>query len=250
MESELFYPEINAAIGSYNFNKGVEIECYSSKDSYFDWAKVRFTQPFTEKVAFSKKDKAMLELGYDGLFEEVFEGYVVNPMSEGNYQNEVILKDDMIFLEETYITNTFLDTTPQEILRFCLNKAGISEMKLSSKAYPRRKVVPIFKKNVIATIEELHSLWKIKEEFYFSKGVFYWGEKPTQEKTYEFEYGVNIISLDRPGGVWVLETVSAPFIKHSHKIKITHPKVSGEFEVKKVVFTTNESGFIRTNIYF
>ena len=250
MESELFYPEIGVNISSYGFNRGIEIECYSSKESYFDWAKVRFTEPFTEKVTFNKKDKAVLELGYDGLFEEVFQGYVVNPMSQGHYQNEVVLKDDMIFLEETAITNTFLDTTPQEIIKFCLSRAGIGEMKLSPTAYPSKKVVPIFKKNVIATIEEIHSLWKIKEEFYFSKGVFYWGEKPVQDKIYEFEYGVNIITLDRPGNVWVLETVSAPFIKHSQKISVRHPKVSGEFEVKKVVFTTNETGFIRTNIYF
>lgn len=247
---ELFYPEINVAIGSYNFQKGIEIEVYSSKDSYFDWAKTRFTQQFNEKITLNKKDKAVMELGYNGVFDEVFEGYVVSPLSEGSYTNEVILKDDMIHLEETYITNTFLDATPQEILRFCLNKAGISNMKISSKTYQKKKVVPIFKKNVISVIEEIHSIWKIKEEFYFSGGVFYWGEKPEQKKIYEFEYGINIISLERPGGVWELETVSTPFIKHSQKIIVRHPKISGEFETKKVVFTTNETGFIRTYIYF
>ena len=39
-------------------------------------------------------------------------------------------------------------------------------------------------------------------------------------------------------------------MKHSHRISVTHPKVSGEFEVKKVVFRTNETGFIRTYISF
>jgi hypothetical protein len=248
--SELFYPEINTRIGSYAFQKGIEIEVYSSKESYFDWAKVRFTQQFNEKVVLNKKDKALIELGYNGVFDEVFEGYVMNPVNEGSYSNEVILKDDMILLEETYITNTFLNATPQEILSFCLNKAGITNMKISTKTYPKKKVVPIYKKSVISVIEEIHSIWKIKEDFYFSGGVFYWGEKPEQSKIYEFEYGVNIISLDRLGGVWELETVSTPFIKHSQKIIIRHPKISGEFETKKVVFTTNETGFIRTYIYF
>ncbi|MBU5312215.1 hypothetical protein KQI38_09265 [Tissierella carlieri] len=248
--NELFYPEINVAIGSYNFQKGIEIEVYSSKDSYFDWAKTRFTQHFRENIIINKEDKAMIELGYDGVFDEAFEGYVINPISEGSYVNEVILKDDMIHLEKTYITNTFLDATPQEILRFCLNKAGVSDVKISSKTYQKKKVVPIFKKNVISVIEEIHSIWKIQEEFYFSRGVFYWGEKPEQNKIYEFEYGINIISLERPGRVWELETVSAPFIKHSQKIIVRHPKISGEFETKKIVFTTNETGFIRTYIYF
>lgn len=248
--SELFYPEISVNIGSYNFEKGIEIEAYSSKDSYFDWAKVRFTQQFNDKITLNKKDKAVIELGYDGVFDEVFEGYVVSPISEGSYSNEVILKDDMILLEETYITNTFLEATPQEILNFCLSKAGITKLKLSSKTFQKKKVIPIFKKNVISVIEEIHSIWKIKEEFFFSEGVFYWGEKPDQKKVYEFEYAVNIISLERPGGIWELETVSTPFIKHSQKIVVRHPKILGEFETKKVVFTTNETGFIRTYIYF
>ena len=69
-------------------------------------------------------------------------------------------------------------------------------------------------------------------------------------KVYSFEYGVNILTLDRVGGTWELETVAAPFIRHSHKINVEHPKISGEFEVKKVVTRTNDSGFIRTSIYF
>ena len=110
--------------------------------------------------------------------------------------------------------------------------------------------MPISKKNVIAVIKEVGTIWGIKNKFFFSGGVFYWGEKPEQEKIYNFEYGVNIITLDRPLGSWELETVSAPFVKHSHKINVTHPKVSGEFEVKKVVFRTNETGFVRTYINF
>lgn len=80
--------------------------------------------------------------------------------------------------------------------------------------------------------------------------AYYWDEKPEQKKVYTFEHGVNILNLRRAGGVWELETVSAPFIKHSHKINLIHPQVSGEVEVSKVVSKTNDSGFIRTYIYF
>ena len=249
-KSELFYPEISVNIGGYNFKKGIEIEAYSSKSSYFDWAKVRFTRQFNQKITLNKMDKSLIKLGYDGVLDDVFEGYVVNPINEGSSSNEVILKDEMIHLEETYITNTFLNATPQEILNFCLNKAGITKMRITSKTFQKRKTIPIFRKNVISVIEEIHAIWKIKEEFYCLEGVFYWGEKPEQTKVYEFEYAVNIISLERTGGVWELETVSAPFIKHSQRIIVRHPKISGEFETKKVVFTTNETGFIRTYIYF
>ena len=246
---ELFYPEINVKLGSYALDKGVEVEVYSSKSSYFDWAKIKFTKQFNEKLSINKKDAASIEMGYQGKLESVFEGYVTRPFNTTN-SNEIVLKDDMILLEETYINNTFLDATPQEILKFCLNKAGISKMKISTKAYQKKKTVPIFKKNVISVIEEIHSIWKIKENFYFLDKTFYWGEKPLQSKIYTLEYGVNIVKLDRANDMWELETLSVPFIKHSQKINVIHPRFTAEAETKKIVFTTNDAGFIRTQIYF
>ena len=45
---ELFYPQIAARAGPYTFDRGVEIEVYSAKTSYFDWAKIRFTEQYAE----------------------------------------------------------------------------------------------------------------------------------------------------------------------------------------------------------
>ena len=232
---ELFYPQIAARAGPYTFDKGIEIEVYSSKSSYFDWAKIRFTEQFQPKISLARKDPAAIELGYNNVFEEVFTGYVSKPYNGGGFTDEVTLKDEMLLLEETQINNTFLDTTPQEMIAYFLGKAGLSKMKLSSKGYPERKRLPIRQMNVIEAINAVHAAWNIKQPFFFSGGVFYWGEKPEQDKTYIFEYGVNIIALTRSGGSWELETVSAPFVRHSHKISVKHPKVSGEFEVSKVV---------------
>ena len=115
---------------------------------------------------------------------------------------------------------------------------------------PRRTMLPIRRQNAVQAIETVNAAWGLKLPFFFSDGVFYWGEKPEQEKVYTFQYGVNILRLERRGGVWDLETVSVPFVKHSHKINIIHPRVSGERVVSKVLFSTNDSGFIRTHIYF
>ena len=52
---ELFYPQISARAGPYTFDKGVEIEVYSSKPSYFDWAKIRCTEQCQPKIALKKK---------------------------------------------------------------------------------------------------------------------------------------------------------------------------------------------------
>ncbi|PWM25630.1 MAG: serine/arginine repetitive matrix protein 2 [Limosilactobacillus fermentum] len=248
--TELYYPQIEARVGSYSFDQGVEIEVFSSQDSYFDWAKVRFTEQYQPKISLNKKDQAVINLGYNNSFEEVFSGYVAQGYDGGGFANEVNLKDDMLLLEETTINNTFLNTTPQEMISYFLSQAGVTKMKLSAQGYPERKQVPIRKMNVIQAINAVHAAWGIRKKFFFFGGMFYWGERPEQKKVYAFEYGVNILGLTRAGGVWELETVSAPFVKHSHNINVIHPQVSGEFEVKKVVSTTNDSGFIRTKIYF
>jgi len=248
--TELFYPDINAEIGDYSFAKGIEINASSSKDSYFDWAKIRFTKQFKDEITIQAGDKAIIQLGYNGVFDDVFEGYVNKPYNNGGGLNEILLKDDMIWLENTLVNNTFLEVTPQEIIRFCLKEAGIANAVIDSSLYPEKLRVPISQKNAVSVINEVNSLWGLSNRFFFSSGIFYWGAAPAQGKIYEFEYGTNIIALNRIGSVWELETVSAPFIKHSQLISVSHPQIAGEFEVIKVVFTTSETGFIRTYIYF
>lgn len=181
--------------------------------------------------------------------EKEFSYYFKRP-TVPSYANEVALKDEMLLMEETIINDTFLDTTSQELISYFLAQAGLSKMKLSSKTYPTRKMLPIRRQTAVQAINAVNAAWGLRVPFFFSGGVFYWDEKPEQKKVYTFERGVNILNLRRAGGVWELETVSAPFIKHSHKINLIHPQVSGEVEVSKVVSKTNDSGFIRTYIYF
>lgn len=156
----------------------------------------------------------------------------------------------MLILEETVINDTFLDTTPQEMISFFLTKAGLSEMKLSSRAYPRRKMLPIRQQNAVQAINTVNAAWGIKVPFFFSGGVFYWDEKPEQEKVYTFEHGVNILGLNRVGGTWELETVSAPFVKHSHKIAVNPPASERRGRGSEGGLVHQRLGFIRTYIYF
>mgnify|MGYP000358625551 CR=1 FL=1 len=134
---ELYYPQISAQAGSYTFEEGVELEIYSSKSSYYDWAKIRFTSQFRPKLSLKKKDPATIQLGYDGTLEDVFTGFVSGNYDGGTYANEVALKDEMLLMEETIINDTFLDTTPQELISYFLAQAGLSKM--SSPARPTRR---------------------------------------------------------------------------------------------------------------
>lgn len=247
---ELFYPEIFVSIGDYIFRKGISIGIYSSKKSYFDWARISFTEQFQQKVSIQKSEFAKISLGYNNKFCEVFQGYVSSEYNTGLGTDDILLKDKMLALEQTDIKNTFVDATPQEIIAYSLKIAGVDEYKLDSKLYNPKKIFSVRKKNGIELINQVNADWNIDNNFFFKNGVFYWGEKDKQDLIYEFEYGINIISLTRISGMWQLETVSAPFIRHSETIKITHPKVSGYFEVIKVKFETNQLGFVRSTIYF
>lgn len=246
MQKELFYPQLRAQIGQYALTRGLAVEVYSAQDSYFDWVKVNLAEQYKGKIHLAKGARAVIELGYDNVFDQVFEGYI----NDATALSKIILKDEMALLEATSITQTFLDTTPQEIISFCLTKAGVTKAKLSTKAYPAKRVVSLSLKNVVEVIEAIHGIWGIREQFYFQDGAFYWGERPEQSQVYTFEYGVNIIALTRGTGAWELETVSAPFVKHSQIINVVHPQIAGAHEVRKVVFATNDAGFVRTRIYF
>ena len=247
---ELFYPGIGVQIGAYSIKKGIEIETCSDAESYFDWAKIRFTDPYQTQIGIAKGDEMSIYLGYSGIMEEVFTGYVSSPYNRAQGKNEILAKDEMQRLEGVTISETFLDVTPQEIVRYLLEGAGISNFQISQEVYQPKKVVPVAQKNGIQVLEEIRRLWQIQKRFYFSGGVFYWCTNPEQKQTYLFEYGSNIIRLERSMGSWELETVSMPFIHHSQTIKVIHPAYTGSALVKKVLFKTNDAGFIRTYITF
>ena len=49
--TELYYPQVTAHVGPYSFTQGIEVEIHSAKTSYFDWAKIRFTQQYKPKIS-------------------------------------------------------------------------------------------------------------------------------------------------------------------------------------------------------
>ena len=140
---ELFYPRITAQAGGYTFQQGIEIEVSSARDSRMDWAKIRFTDRFKPEISISRLEPATILLGYGGAFDEVFTGYVGSTYNAGSNADEIILKDPMLLLEGLTVNETFLDTTPQEVIRYILAQAGLTELKLTSTVYPARKRLSI-----------------------------------------------------------------------------------------------------------
>ena len=244
---ELLYPKAEVRIGSYILTNGFMIDVFSSKDSYYDWAKVTLIDKLINQFSANVGDEATIKLGYSDDLYTVFGGNVTK-----NNSKEIICKDKMLQLQKTKVTSTFLNVYPIELIKYGLNAAGITNYELSDKDYPKKDKFVVGNKNVIELIEQIHQVWKISEKFFFTpEEVFYWGtSRADDDKIYSFAYGQNIISVEKEGNYWHMTTVLVPFIRHSQKISIEHPKVSGEFEIQKIHYHTTTDGFFRTEIYF
>lgn len=247
---ELFSPEIRVAIGRYTFSRGIELELNSCEDTYYDWAKVRFVSPFEQKVTLAQRDPASVLLGYNGSFETVFVGYATCDFASGEIRNEVVLKDGMLLLESVQVNNTFMAVTPQEIVSYVANQAGVSSLVLDETPYQPMACLPVLRRNGIQAIRDLDAYWRTSTKFYFQGGALHWGKADAQDQIYQFEYAKNIIRMERSDGYWELQTVSVPFIRHSQIIRVTHPKISGDFKVHRVRVSSWGAGFIRTTLYF
>lgn len=238
----LFNPLIRIKLSSYELNGGTEAEITSSQKSYSDFAKIIITENLLKQMCLNKDDLVDVEIGYEGQYFNVFSGKIKNIES-----NIVNCNDDMAKLEKTYITNTFINCVPQEVINYCLNKAGITAKNISGDNFIVLPTLPIVKQNCVDILKLLNKYWKMDYKFYFKERMFYWGSKTTNEKIYNFKYKENIISLNYENG-WILETVASPFIRHSDIINIEHPKITGQMEVKKIKHKF-QNGYTRSLIY-
>lgn len=246
---ELFYPDLQVKIGDYIFTEGISLETYSDRNKPCDWGKIKFTGEYQPEITLAGLEDVTISLGYNGIMQDVFIGTLVKAYN-GYGVDGILFKDHMYKLEQTNISACFKDCTPQDIIREGLVMTGIEKIHLSNATYPVKKLFPVYDKNVEQLLKQINAAWGIDNKSYFVKGEFYWGITPEQGDILEFEYGSNIISMGKDADMWELETISVPSMQHSQKISIIHPKITGIFETEKVIFRTNDAGFIRTTIYF
>jgi hypothetical protein len=250
---DFFYPVTRIQIGNRVFSNGVLFDVYSSK-SYFDWCKIRFTEKllYYLDLHFDKMTPVTIFYGYPTKIGKIFSGYVKRDVNiDKTSENEIVCKDEMVKLETTKMTQTFVDATPQEIISTGLNLAGIDKIQLTTNIYSSRDLTVIREKNIIQVINEVHRMFAIDNKFFFTPDrTFYWGTKPDQEDKYEFIYGENIINLRFEEGFWIIRTIAVPKIQHSNIIKVFHPHFQREYEVFKLHHYTTQKGFPRTEIYF
>ncbi len=245
---KLIRPEFRITVGKYQLTNGIEVECFSSKKSHLDWCKVELTRALQGVLNLKDMDEAKVELGYNDDYDCLIEGYV--RIEKADYWKEIMIKDDLMKLERVTIRGTFIDCEPQDIIRYILTCAGITEYRLSKNAYGKKKIFAIEEKNGLKAIAEVNSSWGIKNSFFFQQKVFYWGTGKEQEDIYILEEGETILSLNKYGDLWEVETIAIPWIHHSQKVVIKHSKYSGTVTVEQTIVKSDSTGVVHMYIYF
>jgi len=190
----------------------------------------------------------------------LFSGYVTDPRAP-----RFLCKDEAVKLFGTPIVQTFMDVAPQDVIRFGLRRAGVTDFNLDATAYPR-KARFVASENVSDLVRRVNTTWGLKHDWYFVGRRFNWtAPVPQPGPVYSYQYGENIIDLDfttdrdpvgqRPAGSTTgtgkLLTVFSPFVGHSQEIEVVWPEVkASRFFVETVRHFINDQGALRTEIHF
>ncbi len=245
---KLITPQLRVTVGRYIITSGIEVECFSSRESHMDWCRVELSSELQGRLTFEDMDEAQVELGYDGDYDILIAGYARREKED--YWKEIMIKDDLMKLERVQIKATFIDCEPQDVVRYVLACAGIEDYMLSENNYGKRDRLVIDRRNGIQTLAEINSAWGISLPFYFQNKAFYWGTGQGQDEIYVLEENETILSLGKYGSLWEAETIAIPWIHHSQQVEIRHSKYEGIVEVQKTIIWSDDTGAVHMHIYF
>lgn len=249
-----FYPIYIVRIGNKYFRDGVIFDVYSSKDTYYDWCKIKFSDKIIEKFSFNSMEEVEISIGYSDALDKhdtIFTGYIKESINIGGAdENNIICKDEMVRLEAIEIYNTFVNVSFNEVLQFAMKKANITNFKISNINTRQLPLLVVTKKNILNFIKFAELQFDVKNDFFFSPDkTFYYGIKPAQEKIYTLSYGENISEARYQDGYWIIKTILLTELRPTNMININHPKINGQYEINKIHYFSDESSFLRTEIY-
>lgn len=242
-EKILLTPEFRVTLGDMILSDGMEIECYSSNEAHCDWANIVLHPDIEQQIKETYRE-AKVELGYDQEYDLLING----TFHKNKYS--IRIKDEIEKLEQTYITASFLDCTPQDIIQYALGIAGIQKFQLSSKYIEKKTVFPVVNQNLIDLFTSINTQWNLQYKFYFWDKTFYWGVERHQNEIFVLEENETILNLHKLNQLWQLETIGIPWIHHSQKIEVQHSLFSGIAEVEKTIVKVDKDGFTRMYLYF
>ncbi len=245
---KLISPEFRIGTAKFEITSGMDVEVFSSREAKADWCKVELTQEYKDIISYDDMERATVELGYDNDYDTLLSGFCRK--TSNDYWKEIMIKDAMIKVERVVIKQTFVDCTPQDIIKYILLQAGITDYQLSDMDYGKRNIFVLGGDNGVKAITQINNVWGLQNDFFFQDNVFYWGCKPKQKNIYVLEEDVNILSFEKIGEMFEIETLGVPWIHHSQEVEVEHSKFTGTVLVEKTIVKTDEKGLTQMFIYF
>jgi len=187
-----------------------------------------------------------IDLGYDE--KEV--GRVFTGAISRSAEERVIAKDGMTQLLGTSITQSFMQATPQDMIKFGLKLAGVEAFSLSSQVFGTRDQV-VAGLNVYDMIRQrINPYWGVDFAAYFdARDVFIWQAPVKNNDMYLFQYGENILEMLSDGDIGMFRTVFVPGLDHSQYITLSHPGAMGVALIETVHHYILDDK-LRTDIYY
>lgn len=228
--SEWVTPAARVSIGEWDVRRFERVRVESSAGDVTDRCLVVVDNTQGGAEAFEVGDQLTVEAGYrDTGFRQTFAGVVTNV--ERKRRCVVRAADAGLLLERHRIRRTFVNMTPDEIVRACLEDAGVEEYSVAAVGNRRHHFVSP-SKTVAQVLRAINRTWGLQHVTYAEPdGTVYWGpweaspRAELQETQYVFERGANIIAL-RPvqAGAGELETLWVPGLRHSQVLRLVDPE--------------------------
>jgi hypothetical protein len=245
-------PYVSVNIGGWLTDKTSRVRVTSSCLNPVDVAEVVIPTEGVKSVDIARGAPVVICMGYreKGVWP-VFSGKVEDVAAERELV--VYARDMMEMLRQTRITKSFVDTVPQEVLKYSLTKAGVKDYTLDKHIFPRKHHFIVKDLTVIQAIKLVNSTWSAERPFYFEpQGRFYWG-KWEESARYNngtpaatLEYGENILSLEPSDNeTGILTTFLLPFIKHSSVVLIRDSRfwdTEALVKIERVTYSHGEQG--------
>lgn len=245
MYKRLSSPDIKVTFNDMQIESGFLVDYQGAEDEHINRCILTAYGEASEALKDADITDVVVELGCEDDYSTLLNGHGYHITGS----ESILVKDDMIWMENTIIQGTFLNCYPQEVVRYILTQCGISEYQLSQKEYERKSVFSIPNMSAVRAIQEILQFWNIDISFGFYDGIFYWDCEPEQEEIYELDEN-NILELEQSGKIWTADIVAVPWIRIGQTILVTDSRFYGLARVKKCVIKSKSRGKIDMYIQF
>lgn len=225
----LVAPAWKIAVGEWQVGKMLRFDVYSSRVNPADTAEVVLPKQGFPVEQVRQGQELRIWQGYRGVgLWLVFAGTLTS-VEPG--ETVLLRATDASTKLAAKIAQGFSNVIPQEIFRYCLERAGVTEYRLTARRLAARPSF-VARGTVAHVLRQVCQVWGTTDwAFYFEpEGTFWWGpweesERYGQLAGVTLAYRENIITHEvRDARHGLLQTPALPFLRHSHRVAVEDPR--------------------------